>query len=297
MFSGAAGFGNAPVCRLLCAVTVLVTISVILTNSRNKFNLDMRAFTELEVWRLFTNVWFVTSPPELILSLVLLYFARTFERMMGSIKFVVLILVSFLIGLFTQIAAITLFSRYQLVLENGPATLLYSFAVLYYYEVPVAYHFRFLSIPLHDKYFVYLLFAQLCLYGLPGSIVSAIGGISACMVYRSHIFGLSEYEPPALLTRCFDGIISLLNPAPPPVALPVPPPPTAAVPVPSPQPPVPSAAAAANSAPPVPRIPQPDQASIDALTSMGFDESTAKAALQHCNNDLHMATNMLLDKD
>ena len=74
-----------------------------------------------QFWRLFTNYWFLNQPAELISTLLLvrfrrvikndkfkMYHFRVFERMMGSAKFVVLILVSFVVSILVQAASVIL---------------------------------------------------------------------------------------------------------------------------------------------------------------------------------------------
>ena len=52
---------------------------------------------------------------------------------------------------------------------------------------------------------------QLFVTGLPGSLIGALSGVVAGMVYRSKIFNLSEMEAPAIITHPISRIIALFD--------------------------------------------------------------------------------------
>eukprot|EP01106_Pelomyxa_sp_JSP_P011938 TRINITY_DN3194_c0_g1_i1.p2 TRINITY_DN3194_c0_g1~~TRINITY_DN3194_c0_g1_i1.p2 ORF type:complete len:186 (-),score=81.85 TRINITY_DN3194_c0_g1_i1:93-617(-) len=173
---------------------------------------------------------------------------------------------------------------------------------------------------MHDKWFGYILFFQLFLWGLPGSLVGAVGGLVAGGVYRSRAIGLADVEMPSFVTRTASAVaavVSRLSPPPPAAA-------AAAAAVAAPAPavripvgggaggggaggglpvgvPVPAANRSLQRPPqPPPQPPpaataQPDPEAVGTLKNMGFDEATAREALRRSGNNLVLATNLLLD--
>lgn len=86
----APGFTDAPVSKGVMVMTFAASIvgAFFGKSLRSRFGLDVTAlFSRKELWRFVTAQVMAPPPSELILSLILLYTFRLFERTNGSRKF------------------------------------------------------------------------------------------------------------------------------------------------------------------------------------------------------------------
>eukprot|EP01105_Mastigella_eilhardi_P006909 TRINITY_DN18411_c0_g1_i1.p1 TRINITY_DN18411_c0_g1~~TRINITY_DN18411_c0_g1_i1.p1 ORF type:complete len:284 (-),score=72.82 TRINITY_DN18411_c0_g1_i1:69-920(-) len=281
MLSGAQGFSNAGMSRALVCCVFFCSIAVLVYNGADALVFEKdHVLVQRQFWRLFTNQFFVLSPVEILTSLLLLYQFRMFERMMASAKFMVLVMLAYCVGVLTQLASLLLPTSG--VVQYGPYPIIFAFGVMYVHTVPVLYRFRLCYVSFSDKWFVYALLLQLLFVSLPGSLLGALAGVVACTLYRSRTLSLGETELPgiALLMRCCaqlsggGGGGERLQPV--------------------------VAAAGGGVEPrranPPAQVEQAiDPRNVEQLRSMGFSEEAARAALRRSNNDLLLATNLLLE--
>ncbi|KAF3652635.1 putative cytochrome 86B1-like [Capsicum annuum] len=141
---GPSGFNNAPVTRALVIACTLFTIIFGVRGRGNQLGWSYQdIFQKLQIWKLIISVFTFSSTPELIFGLYLLYYFRVFERQIGSNKYSVFLLFSFLVSLLLEVLALQLIkgmdiSNHQIWNgystpiwpENGPFALFRPFANL-----------------------------------------------------------------------------------------------------------------------------------------------------------------------
>jgi len=311
--SGPSGFYNAPVSKgiLIGTVASSILVSVAQLGKALTFHDLSSVISKFQLWRLFTNHMFFTSPGEVLFGSILIYYFRMLERQMGSVKFAGFAFVSIIFATLMQIPLFVLFYTTKGV-AAGPYSLIFSCLVQFYFDIPATYRFRVFGITSNDKLFAYLLSIQLMFSNYPGSVLAAFCGILSGLAYRSDALKLSKFKFPGVINNFFTRFILpmlqsssrgsphnpiSINPSgAPPRNTPAPPPggpsqgfsdqliPNYPV----------FGAPQRFTVPPVVHAP-PSEDSIQALTSMGFSRDASVQALQRTNNDLQLATNILLD--
>ncbi|CAI5961228.1 unnamed protein product [Closterium sp. NIES-65] len=299
---------------LVCAALSLVLASRSAHSSHHPFALSREALlTRGEWWRVALSQVCVGSTPDLLVCSLLLYSLRFFERQLGSAKFVVLCSFSSLIALALQLLIVLLLpSPAASPLDDpppsfhpasGPLGLLFALFLLFFADVPPTTRYLLLSrVPLSDKALVYLGGLQLLFSSGLSSIVPAAAGIVAGALYRCNALGVRKAKVPDVIARFAATWIA-------PLLL------------------WPSGSFSPSSAttsdqlqqrrrqqqqlrqqlqqqraghqhmPPPPPAPvvEPSAAHIESLVAMGFERAAAEGALRRARNDLHLATNLLLE--
>lgn len=158
-----------------------------------------------QFWRLISRNLAFTSSIDLFVAILVLYNTSiTLERRYGTAKFVSFAIVTSLFGTALEVASLVLF-RYLNIgvisLPAGPFTFI--FALLYNYSrsVPSSYTYRVFGASFNSKSLLYLLSAQLVFASPPNSIVSAVCGILAGMLYRSNVLGSRSWRIPQWVQR------------------------------------------------------------------------------------------------
>mmetsp|Transcript_16798 Transcript_16798/g.50246 ORF Transcript_16798/g.50246 Transcript_16798/m.50246 type:complete len:460 (+) Transcript_16798:199-1578(+) len=167
-----------------------IDLDKIATDEEYEFTVDVRI---PQLWRLVTNKLFVSSTPELLLSLTLLYNFRCFERLFGSSKFVALAGFWLCSTILVEVALLT--TRSLILYDSslplngpiapGPYFLIYALLVEYWSVIPVLSRFTVFSVQITDKAFTYLLAFQLMFLQGSASFLAALSGILAGLVYRA----------------------------------------------------------------------------------------------------------------
>lgn len=287
--SGPSGFYNAPLSKALMIVTAGASVLVTMMNSRDRFNLPaLSVLTQrFQLWRLFTNNLFFNTPGETLFGLILIYSFRLFERQMGTSKFGAFAMLCYTISTLLQLGVLTLFPARSIV--SGPYAFIFACLVLFHYTVPITNRFRFLRLNLNDKIFTYLLGLQLLFSHSWSSVIAGAFGILSGVLYTGDILHLRRFTLPSWLNRvCSSVFLPFLQSSHPPT--------TRSRPVRQQENNFNNRAtaghrqmAAMSYAVPV------TEDNIGALTSMGFSREIATQALQQSNNNLQLATNILLD--
>jgi len=261
-------------------------------------------------WRLITTHFFFTSPGELLFGLILIYYFRLFERQMGSAKFGGYTTVILTLSTLLQIASYVLFPFARF--SPGPYSFIFASFILYYSEIPATYRFRVAGISATDKLFAYILGLQLLFSNSPQSTYAALSGIISGLIYKSEALGLKRFRLPGVINNfCKKFILPFVQSTHSPQTRPIP--------LPNNNTTGRAAPAAVNpfqqqnvfgqgysdqllpgnspfafpnrqaSAP-------PSNETIEMLTSMGFSRQAVVDALARCNNNVEMATHILLDQ-
>ncbi|GAQ91389.1 hypothetical protein KFL_007760080 [Klebsormidium nitens] len=326
MNSGPSGFYNAPVTKAIILTSAGLSLLGGLHGTARLLSLSYECiFRRHELWRLLTSATIFSSTPEILFGLYLVYFFRIFERQVGSNKYTIFALSSTILSTAFQLASLVAlegrFSGDLLTLCSGPYGLIFASFVPFFFDIPVSARFSVMSLKFSDKSFVYLAGLQLLLSSGRQSIIPGISGLLAGLTYRSNVFGIRRLKFPDFISSFVERTFSFLISRTPPtasggrVAGPGAPGtgPTIARrlggpsqgfsdqliggngglpggPFLAPQTGLGVAATAAAS----PAPPPPEEA-VQTLVSMGFDRSQAVRALAQARNDVHMATNLLLE--
>jgi len=331
--SGPWGFRNAPVSKCLTIFTPGFSLFVSLMNIKDKLNLagglsslsstttwiggsqvQITRFPQL--WRIITNHFFFTSPGEILLGLIFLYYFRLFERQMGTQKFAVFSFLSFCISALLQVLLLVVFPHLKIV--SGPYGFLFACFVQYYFTIPVTVRFRlFRFFYFTDKMIVYFLGFQLLLANGSSSLVAGGCGIVAGLMFATDILRLKHLKFPSAVNSFSERFILPLISSPPSSAS------TSYTPrrfstaaplqyhtttstrstrsalphqfvAPTPSDGYPSLYPSTTVSQQIAAIPNAEY--VDLLTQMGFSRVAAFHALQQSNNDLQFATNILLEQ-
>ncbi|KAJ8570517.1 hypothetical protein K7X08_037489 [Anisodus acutangulus] len=286
---GPSGFNNAPVTRALVIACTLFTIIFGVRGRANQLGWSYQdIFQKLQIWKLIISAFTFSSTPELVFGLYLLYYFRVFERQIGSNKYSVFLLFSFVVSLLLEALALQLIKDPSLSILSGPYGLIFSSFVPYYLDIPVSTRFRVLSLHFSDKTFIYLAGLQLLFSSWKRSIVPGLCGIIAGCLYRLNIFRIRRVKFPEFITSYFARLsLPSIGNTPPPAA--------PARNTPGNVPIFAGRQMEGNYPAPVSSTPEPPEDAIAMLVSMGFDRNLARQALIHSRNDINTATNVLLE--
>jgi len=146
----------------------------------------------------FLRNFFVTqSIGELLLSLILVYNFRFFERLMGSNKYAVFCTLSCVFSCFVQFVYLMFFNRSATVVFCGPYPIIFACFALYFTQVPVLYSFTRYNLPFNDKSIYYFLGFELLLSYFPYSLISSLCGFLFGLLYQDEQFYLSSIKFPS----------------------------------------------------------------------------------------------------
>lgn len=160
-----------------------------------------------QYWRIVLNQLIYVNQSEVLLGILLLYNVRVLERLMGSRKFLSLVLVLSLYS--TLVTPVAMYVLYMLpttwfnYVSPGPTGMLMGLTFLYYTLVPVVYRLQVTPVSansgkleMSDKIFVYAVASQLALGNMSGSLVQSIAGWAvASFVHAELIPGKSWRVP------------------------------------------------------------------------------------------------------
>ncbi|KJE93753.1 hypothetical protein CAOG_04502 [Capsaspora owczarzaki ATCC 30864] len=254
------------------------------------------AVAGLQVWRLLTQPVMFSSPSELVVGAAVLYHMRVLERQYGSAKFASLVLVAGALATLLQLSAVVVVQSQAFSAASGLYGIIYALLVQFFFEVPASQPYRFCGVKLSHKSFAYIAAIQLLAVGGSSSVVSAVCGVMAGLLYRSNIASVQSLLLPSAIVRFFSshvepwfGSADSRD--------------TVGVRVrrarrPDIQTPFfqPNSEARARAPPAARREPEPPSDEIvEQLTSMGFTREAVLDALRQSNNDVMRATNRLLD--
>jgi len=312
MNSGPSGFHNATFSKaiLLLTGTLSVGASILKLQHLLEFADLTSVFSKYQVWRLVTNHFFFGSPGELLFGLLLIYYFRLFERQMGTTKFAGFTFVSLVVATLTQVALYVAVPTTKL--SSGPYSFLFSCFVLFFSDVPATHRYRLCGIPASDKLFIYTLALQLLISNSPSSVFSGICGIIGGLAYKSETLGLYRWKFPHFVNNfCKRFLLPLLESSSRSIQ-------RSPIPIPNTNRTIPTFS---NTFPQTNNIssqgytdqlvpthpimnpqvfgtPQPpSDESIDLLINMGFQRQDVVEALIRSNNNVEMATHILLDQN
>uniref|UniRef100_A0A7S0XF64 UBA domain-containing protein n=1 Tax=Chromulina nebulosa TaxID=96789 RepID=A0A7S0XF64_9STRA len=208
----AIGFENAPVTR---GFIVLVLFSSLTIGSVD-ISFDLNRILMGELWRLlFSHIAF-TNMAQAVVGSITLYTLRIFERQMGIKKFGAFIVISYLLSIVLQIAAIVIISSLgfdNYIPSSGPYFIIFSLTYLYYAHVPHLQSRRLgvLGIDISEKSWIYVLLIQLLLSdGFNSSGSAAIGWLIG-FIYDSNTVGIQSIRLPKFVENVLSIIYNFLH--------------------------------------------------------------------------------------
>lgn len=298
--AGQPGFVHAPVSKVVAGVVILSTILSSIVDFRRRVTLDTLTFKEaVQPWRLITHHAVFTTPGETLFGMILLYLFRQQERVMGSSRFATFIIVS--CTLYTTVLACVLLLYPDAAPLPSPAPGPYGIIIpclLYFvFETPSIYHFQMFGFAhLSDKSFTYLIVMQLILSYRPHSFISSATATLVALLMRVPPFNQLPDLPQPVIQFFSNHILPLVAS----------PPPTSHFRRRSRARLNPNAALQPNRAadnvaltPDAGRndVPEGSHSSapnVETLVSMGFSQEDALRALHFAQDDLQVATDILL---
>lgn len=298
--TGQPGFVHAPVSKVVAGVVIFSTIFSSIVDFRRRLTLDANSFKEaIQPWRLVTHHAVFTTPGETLFGMILLYIFRQQERVMGSSRFSCFILVS---CIFYSILLTCVLLLYPGIAPfplpaPGPYGIIVPCLMHFIFETPSIYHFQMFGFAhLSDKTFTYLIMFQFILSFRPHSLISTTVAALVALMMRVPPFSQLPDLPQPLVQFFSNNVLPLVASTPPTsnsrrrlrahtntnIAI--------------------QANRVAEDGAMVPDAGQNDApdgshltpAHVDTLVSMGFTQEDAVRALQYAQDDLQVATDLLL---
>ncbi|BBN01936.1 ubiquitin-associated domain-containing protein 2 [Marchantia polymorpha subsp. ruderalis] len=302
MNAGPSGFQNAAVTKGVVIICGVVSLLVGTQGGARACSLSYQAiFRKLQLWRLITSNFVVSTSPELIFGLYLIYFFRVFERQLGSNKYMVFVLFSTILTTLLEVIALAAIrdpTSSGIALSPGPYGLIFASFIPFFFDIPISTRFRVFGATFSDKSFIYLAGLQLLLSSWKRSLIPGICGILAGFTYRSNVLRLRRMKFPDSLASAtatlFRPLLSSVASSP---AVPAGRPAGTREAANQTQMGRPYEGRFAATAPPLAPMapPPPPEESVSTLVAMGFDRNLAVQALTRSRNDVMMATNLLLE--
>lgn len=287
MNGGPSGFNNAPVTRSFIVASAIFTVFSGIQGGAHKLGFSYQdVYQKVNFLKILESAFAFSSTPELMFGLYMLYYFRVFERQIGSNKYSVFILFSSMTSIICEVLALALLKDTSLKFTPGPYGLIFASFIPFYLDIPVSTKIRVFGVQFSDKSFIYLAGLQLLLSSWKRSIFPGICGFVAGSLYRMNFFYIRKAKFPEFISSFFARLSwpsigrmpatstrNAMGSMPSYAVRPVEP----------------------NYPAPVPSTPEPLEASIATLVSMGFDRSSARQALIQARNDVNVATNILLE--
>ncbi|XP_042400850.1 rhomboid-like protein 20 [Zingiber officinale] len=289
MNGGPSGFHNAPVTKTIVVVSAFLTVLAGIQGRSLRLGLSYQdIFGKFPLWKLIASTFAFSSTPEMIFGLYLLYYFRVFERQIGSNKHTIFIIFSILLSLILEALALAYLKETLSKLASGPYGLIFAAFLPFYFDIPVSSRFRVFGLNFTDKSLIYLAGLQLLFSSWKRSIVPGLCGLLAGSLYRLNVLGIRKLKFPEAFLSVFS-------------RLPLPS---------SGSSPILARGNATGNMRPYPGHQMEEggypsqlernhsdstEASIATLVSMGFDRDSARRALTHAENDVNVATNILLE--
>ena len=236
------------------------------------------------------NPFGFTKPSEILYGSILLYFCRLYERRNGTSKYALFAFFVTACSTILQFFMLSITSKYGVLrYATGPYALIFATVLQYYFDTPNVANIRIFKYRLPDKAVVLALALNLFLSSGLHSIIPGLCGLISGVFYRLNFaniksltfpfafrnFGRKYLEP---LFSSADPTISSVS--------------TFFV--------RNSSTSGTTRSESEPLLQSeialpPSEENIQALTAMGFSRDAAVRALQRTHNQLHRASNLLID--
>ncbi|PIA12777.1 hypothetical protein COEREDRAFT_83919 [Coemansia reversa NRRL 1564] len=204
----ATGMRGAPTVKLWMMSLFCFGVVLAISPSWRQQLLRLRVYPYItrrwEFWRLATTLVGFPTITETLMALVLLYQLRIIERLFGTHKFVAFLFVSSVVGqVLSVIMVLTarFLSQRAFALVNtvagGPYATIFACLYQFYAHVPAKQHVRVLGVvTVSDKWMAYVVAGNLTVARLPATLLPAVAGIAASLVYSANVAGLRLWRFP-----------------------------------------------------------------------------------------------------
>ncbi|KAI9476478.1 MAG: hypothetical protein EXX96DRAFT_577313 [Benjaminiella poitrasii] len=201
---GPPGFYNVPVTKFMVILLSSCSILASILNIKQYFHLQITPHISEhhQVWRLITSHLAFGNSSDVFFGLVLLYTFRVIERQYGCAKYSAFIFISVLISSLLELGALMIGAQFGLKnIPGGPYALIFSILYQYYRIIPITYRFRVFGVVMTNKLFLYILALQMALSQSFATIIPAICGILAGVLYRTDVINIKRWRFPIVLQR------------------------------------------------------------------------------------------------
>ncbi|CAG8601855.1 12240_t:CDS:2 [Cetraspora pellucida] len=199
------GFDNAPVTKglLLCVGGCSLVAYFLECRHLTHLQLIPNLTTEYEFWRLITSQCITTTSGDYFFGSLVMYQLRVIERQFGSSKYAAFFLVTSALSTIFEIGALAVGRKYGLTsIPAGPYGFIFAALYQFYKIIPPSSHYTFLGINISNKASVYFLTAlPFIAFQSPSSLVAAMCGILAGVIYRSNLLNIKEWRLPQFINR------------------------------------------------------------------------------------------------
>lgn len=192
---------NAPVSKLTTCGAAFASLFAQALHARASLALTPRGLRRGEAWRFLTHNAVFATPGEALFGVYLLYHFRVFERQRGSRRYGVFVTSVLALATAAQAALIPLaralghrWAREPF--ASGPHALVWAHLVPYHLDVPSTHHFVVFGVRMSDKVFVYLAAAQLAMSRGTSAWIPSACGLLASAAFHAGLFGLRRWDPP-----------------------------------------------------------------------------------------------------
>jgi len=185
------GFHSAPVCKCLAVVAGglhLASRVPALANTFRKIFIVPESIESLEdAVRILGSKLVYLDTKNVVLSCIIIYFFRVFERRYGSLKFSTNLLISWIVSLSLELVSEQLFETRSF----GPISLLMPLFIPWFIQIPVVSASRYGPVSLSSKSINYLLGLQIALASNASLVSTFCGLASGLLVYCTPLQKLS----------------------------------------------------------------------------------------------------------
>jgi len=161
-----------------------------------------------QLWRLMVSKMVFADMKDMVCGCLLLYYLRVFERRFGSNKYSSYLLACFTISSLLEVSLVWALNALNVTdieyLTPGPFNIIFALFVNYYFDVPALHSTPFLGIPINAKSLTYLLGLQ-AMISTNSSIVCAVSGLVTGFICRWNVFHVCDIIK---VPKCVASVVS-----------------------------------------------------------------------------------------
>ncbi|XP_054168501.1 ubiquitin-associated domain-containing protein 2-like [Oppia nitens] len=329
--STSVGFYKMPITKTLLSSVLLTSSALnvpIVYSYRHLFicNINDIVFRH-KLWQILISKICMPDVKDLVCGSLLLYYLRVFERRYGSNKYASYLLSCFTVSLFLEISMVFTLNAFNIIknpnLMSGPFNIIFALLVNYYIDIPALKTTQVLGLPINTKTLTYILGFQTMITST-NSMICGISGIIAGLICRYNVCKVCNYiKIPKSIASFVAKWLGPIVVSSPPIESPIQMGATAEI---QRQQQIEIVeqqmllssftninqrnnlnqtnntrfnnlnAQTSSLSPDSESISSPDNLHVTALVDMGFDRQHVVRALQRSNNDINLATNLLLNE-
>ncbi|XP_013415280.1 ubiquitin-associated domain-containing protein 2 [Lingula anatina] len=196
--SRSVGFYHLPVSKVFVSSVIVTSLAVSLPlhHVRHLFVYTYQdIFDKLELWRLITSKLVFLDPKDLVCGAILIFYWRIFERKLGSQKYCSYLLATGFLASLLELAALYCCKKAELDLDSlptGPLSFLFPLFVPFFCDIPRVAVTNILGIPVTGKTFTYILGFQIASTSIESVLVAGCGLISG-LLYKANFLKIKDW--------------------------------------------------------------------------------------------------------